>query len=84
MAIGIDLDWTQRRAGAVDFGQRGRQVLAGEGADRAAQRGVEDVFIACVDGLKGFPSSDEDGVSPGAGAVVHRAPGAGQSEARSA
>ena len=45
-------------------------------------RGVADVFIACVDGLKGFPEAIADGVSAGAGAAVHRAPGAGLSELR--
>lgn len=42
--------------GALDRAERGRQVLAA-GHDRAENRGVEDVPIAIVDGLKGFPEA---------------------------
>ena len=35
-------------------------------------RGVEDILIAVVDGLKGFPEAIT-GVSPGEGADLHRA-----------
>ena len=45
-------------------------------------RGVEDIFIACVDGLKGFPAGHRDGLSEDHGAAVHRAHGAGQPELR--
>ena len=38
--------------------QRGRQVLAA-GPERAKQRGVADVLVACVDGLTGFPDAIE-------------------------
>ena len=45
-------------------------------------RGVKDILIACVDGLKGFPRSHRSGVSAHRGAVVHRASGAGFDELR--
>lgn len=37
---------------------RGRQVLAA-GRPELRNRGVQDIFIACVDGLKGFPDAIE-------------------------
>ena len=45
-------------------------------------RGVKDIFIACVDGLKGFPQAIEERVPANAGAVMHRAPDASQPELR--
>ena len=45
-------------------------------------RGVADIFIACVDGLKGFPEAIEGGVPENRRAVVHRASGALQPELR--
>ena len=39
-------------------GERGRQVLAPVLND-LKQRGVQDILIACVDGLKGFPEAIE-------------------------
>jgi len=58
VAIGIDLDgrkdvlglWTSRNEGAKFW----LQVLT-----ELHNRGVKDVFIACVDGLKGFPEAIE-------------------------
>ena len=58
MAIGIDLDgrkdvlglWTSANEGAKFW----LQVLT-----ELRHRGVKDVFIACVDGLKGFPQAIE-------------------------
>ena len=45
-------------------------------------RGVKDIFIACVDGLKGFPEAIEVGVPAHRGAALHRASGAGFAELR--
>jgi hypothetical protein len=45
-------------------------------------RGVQDIFIACVDGLKGFPDAIEAVFSQDGGATVHRAHGAPQPELR--
>jgi len=42
----------------VDLRKRGRQVLA-SGRYRTENRGVKEIFIACVDGLKGFPEAIE-------------------------
>ena len=39
-------------------------------------RGVQDIFIACVDGLKGFPEAIETVFPQDRGATVHRASGA--------
>lgn len=38
---------------------RGRKVLAAEVVTEQRNRGVQDIFIACVDGLKGFPEAIE-------------------------
>ena len=45
-------------------------------------RGVKDILIACVDGLKGFPQAIESDIPAGAGAALHRAHGASQPELR--
>ena len=39
------------------------------------ERGVEDIFIACVDGLTGFPG-DRSGVPENSYAALHRPHGA--------
>lgn len=39
-------------------------------------RGVQDILIAVVDGLKGFPPSDRGGLSPDPNPDMHRAPAA--------
>ena len=39
-------------------------------------RGLQDIFIACVDGPERFSESDRGGVSPHGGAIMHRASGA--------
>ena len=41
-------------------------------------RGVQDILVACVDGLKGFPDAIGSGLSENNGAAVHRAYGAEQ------
>ena len=38
--------------------------------------GVEDILIAVVDGLKGFPEADRGGLSAGRGSNLHRTSGA--------
>jgi putative transposase len=80
VAIGIDLEgrkdvlglWTSANEGAKFW----LPVLT-----ELRHRGVKDIFIACVDGLKGFPQAMET-VSAGPGAVVRCAFGAGQPELR--
>jgi hypothetical protein len=44
--------------GTPDRADRGREVLA-QGLQRSAQPRVEDILIAVVDGLKGFPEAIE-------------------------
>ena len=41
-------------------------------------RGLNDIFIVCVDGLTGFAGGDPRGLSADEGATVHRASGAGR------
>jgi len=43
-------------------------------------RGVQDIFIACVDGLKGFPEAIEVVYRESGRPAVHRAHGAQQPE----
>ena len=38
------------------------------------QRGVQDVLVACVDGLTGLPRGDRGRLPPGVGADLHRPP----------
>ena len=38
---------------------RGREILAAGGVTELKNRGVQDIFVACVDGLKGFPEAIE-------------------------
>ena len=38
-------------------------------------RGVKDIFIACVEGLTGFVSRDPERLSPAPCAVVYGSPG---------
>lgn len=45
-------------------------------------RGVQDIFVACVDGLKGFPEAIKVVVPPHQRAAVHRAHGQAQPELR--
>ena len=45
-------------------------------------RGVKDIFIVCVDDLKGFPAGHREGVSEDQRAAMHRAHGASQPELR--
>ena len=45
-------------------------------------RGVQDVFIVCVDGLKGFPEAIEAAFPRTAVQRMHRASGALQPELR--
>ena len=40
-------------------------------------RGLGDIFVACIDGLSGFRRGDPCGLPADEGAVVHRASGAG-------
>ena len=58
VAIGIDLDGRKDVLGLWSSANEGAkfwlQVLT-----QLRNRGVKDIFIACVDGLKGFPQAIE-------------------------
>ena len=81
VAIGVNMQGNKEVlglwAGQAEGAKFWLQVLT-----ELKNRGVADMFIACVDGLKGFPEGHRNGVPGGAGAVVHRAPGAGLAELR--
>ena len=59
LAIGVDARRGARGPRDLVAGDRGRQVLAARSSTTSTSRGVEDVLIACVDGLKGFPEAIE-------------------------
>lgn len=48
--------WRERIAGSLDRTDRRRQVLV-TGGNRTQESRLADIFIACVDGLKGFPEA---------------------------
>ncbi|PJN93342.1 IS256 family transposase, partial [Amaricoccus sp. HAR-UPW-R2A-40] len=56
LALGITGDGEREVLGALDRRERGGQILA-LGDDRAAQPRSQDILIAVVDGLKGFPEA---------------------------
>lgn len=56
VALGIDLDGTKNLLGLWIGGAEGAGFWAGVLTDLKA-RGVEDIFIACVDGLTGFSAA---------------------------
>ena len=76
VAIGSRSGRQEGRAGAVDERNGRSEVLAAACLTELRNRGVKDILIACVDGLKGFPQAIETRIPEGAGAVVHRAHGA--------
>jgi putative transposase len=81
VAIGIGLDgqkdvlglWTSNNEGAKFW----LAVLT-----ELKNRGVKEILIACVDGLKGFPQAIESVFLADGGTAMHCAPGAGESELR--
>ena len=75
LAIGVNLDghkevlglWIAQTEGAKFW----LQVVT-----ELKNRGVQDIFIACVDGLKGFPQGDRKRLPEGLRTAVHCAQGA--------
>jgi transposase-like protein len=53
VVLGVNLEGQKESAGAVG-GTDGRREVLAAGADRVAEPGVKEIFIACVDGRKGF------------------------------
>jgi putative transposase len=82
VAIGIDLEGRKDVLGLWSSGNEGAKFWLGV-LTELRNRGVKDVLIVCVDGLKGFPQAIET-VFPEARVqlIVHRAYGAGQLELR--
>ena len=74
MALGINVDghkevlglWIEPNEGAKFW----LKVIT-----ELKNRGVQDIFIVCVDGLKGFPQAIEAVFPQDRGADLHRAPG---------
>ena len=74
VAIGVAQDgskevlglWTSANEGAKFW----LQILT-----EIRQRGVKDILVACVDGLKGFPDAIETVFPKDHGAALHRAHG---------
>lgn len=58
MAVGIDIDGTKHILGLWIADNEGAAFWASVCAD-LANRGVNDVFIVCCDGLKGLPEAVE-------------------------
>ena len=58
LAIGITMDGEKEVRGSL-AGTNGRHQILAAGRHRVAQRSVQDIFVACVDGLKGFQDAIE-------------------------
>ena len=81
VAIGVNLEGRKEVLGLWTSGNEGAKFWLGV-LTEMKNRGVKDMLIACVDGLKGFPQAIEAVFPGGAGATVHRASGAGEFELR--
>jgi putative transposase len=81
VAMGVNLEGGKEMLGLWSSGNEGAKFWLSV-LTELENRGVKDMLIVCVDGLKAFPQGDRLGVSPGARAVVHRAYGEGQLELR--
>ncbi len=79
VVLGVDLEGQKEVLGLWVAQQEGAkfwlQVLT-----ELKNRGVKDIFIACVDGLKGFPEAIEAIYPQTEVAALHRAPGTGFAE----
>jgi putative transposase len=60
VAIGIDLEGRKEVLGLWTSGNEGAKFWLGV-LTELRNRGVKDILIACVDGLKGFPQAIETG-----------------------
>ena len=78
VALGVDMEGRKDVLGLWTSGNEGAKFWLGV-LTELKNRGVRDVLIACVDGLKGFPQAIES-VFPEARADMHCAPGAGEFE----
>jgi putative transposase len=83
LALGVSVEgerdvlgmWFQESEGAKFW----MQVLS-----ELKQRGVQDILVCCVDGLKGFPGSDRGDLPDHDGADLHRPSDPAQPQVRAA
>ena len=54
VALGVNLEGKKELLGLWAGGKRGGEVLVAC-VDRHEEPGLNDIFVACVDGLAGFP-----------------------------
>ena len=74
VALGVNLDGQKELLGLWLSENEGAKFWLSCLTD-LKNRGLQDIFVACIDGLSGFRRSDPRRLSPGQRAVVHRAPG---------
>lgn len=84
VAIGVNMEGTKEVLGLWTSDNEGAKLWL-KVLTELKNRGVEDIFIACVDGLKGFPEAIElmfpqAANHPGNRAALHSTYGAAQSE----
>ncbi len=81
LALAIGMDGEREVLGMWFQANEGAKFWMGVLTD-LKQRGVKDILIACVDGLKGFPEAIEATFPRHDGADLHRAPDPPQPEIR--
>ena len=74
LALGIDMEGEKELLGLWMAETEGAKFWLSV-FNELKNRGVEDCFVACVDGLKGLPEGHRGGVSAHPGAAVYRAQG---------
>ena len=74
LAIGINMQGEKEVLGLWVSQTEGAKFWLGV-VTELKNRGIQDIFIACVDGLKGFPEAIE-GLSASHGTALHCAYGA--------
>ena len=70
LAIGVNLDGHQEVLGLWIAQTEGAKFWL-QVVTELKNRGVQDIFIACVDGLKGFPQGDRKRLPEGLRAAVY-------------
>ena len=70
-ALGVNMEGEKELLGLWIAQNEGAKFWLGV-LNELKNRGVDDLFIACIDGLTGFPEAVEAAFPDYAGAVVHR------------
>lgn len=73
LAIGVDLNGKKQALGLWSAESEGAKLWLSV-LTELQNRGVADVLIVCVDGLKGFSASHRIGFSARDGSSLHRSP----------